>query len=255
MTAPIVEIFSSIQGEGLLIGERQIFLRFAGCNLCCAYCDTPAARAAPAAGRVERAPGTGEFEELANPLAPDQVAEAVRRLVRPQPGLHHSVALTGGEPLLHAAFLVELIPMLGDLGLRAYLETNGTLPEELTRVIAYLDVVCADIKLPSATREAPLWDDHGRFLFALAGNEDPARLDFCKCVVTADCGREEVTRAARLIASVNPEMALVLQPVTPTRPEIAPPSPHQMLELQAAAKRELAQVRIIPQMHRLGGYL
>ena len=40
MKAPIIEIFSSFQGEGLLIGERQIFVRFAGCNLDCNYCDT-----------------------------------------------------------------------------------------------------------------------------------------------------------------------------------------------------------------------
>ena len=40
LEAPIVEIFSSIQGEGLLVGRRQIFVRFAGCNLDCNYCDT-----------------------------------------------------------------------------------------------------------------------------------------------------------------------------------------------------------------------
>ena len=39
MKADILEIFSSIQGEGLRIGERQIFIRFHGCNLNCAYCD------------------------------------------------------------------------------------------------------------------------------------------------------------------------------------------------------------------------
>ena len=38
--AIIKEIFSSIQGEGPYIGEKQLFIRFCGCNLNCAYCDT-----------------------------------------------------------------------------------------------------------------------------------------------------------------------------------------------------------------------
>jgi len=40
----IFEIFSSFQGEGTLVGRRQIFIRFAGCPLRCSYCDTPEAR-------------------------------------------------------------------------------------------------------------------------------------------------------------------------------------------------------------------
>ena len=265
MTAPIVEIFSSIQGEGLLVGERQVFVRFGGCNLECAYCDTPAARREPPVCRVERA-GTGcgpqagwepalpGWEEWANPLSAEQVAEAVGRLVKPQPGLHHSVALTGGEPLLHAEFLLELLPMIGELGLGAYLETNGTLAEELARVLPLLDVVAMDIKLPSCTKQAPLWEKHERFLVVLAASEDATRLDFVKCVVTADCDPEEVERAARLVAGIRPEMALVLQPATPTHPHIKAPSARQVLELQGAAKRHLATVRVIPQVHKLAGW-
>jgi len=261
VTAPVVEIFSSIQGEGLLVGERQVFLRFAGCNLECAYCDTPAARSEPPVCLVER-PGAGwepalpeeGFEEWANPLSVEQVTEAVGRLARPQPGLHHSVALTGGEPLLHAEFLLEVLPKIGDLGLGAYLETNGTLADELVRVLPYLDVVSMDIKLPSSTKQAPVWVEHERFLLALVAHEDATRLDFAKCVVTGDCDPAEVEQAARLIASIRPEMALVLQPVTPVRPGIAAPTPRQVLELQAIAKRQLARVRVIPQVHRVGGF-
>ncbi len=40
MKAKISEIFSSIQGEGLYLGKRHIFVRFFGCNMRCAYCDT-----------------------------------------------------------------------------------------------------------------------------------------------------------------------------------------------------------------------
>lgn len=254
MQVSLHEIFSSIQGEGLLVGERQVFVRFTGCNLDCAYCDTPAARAESATCRMERQAGGGEFEERANPLTPRQVHDAVQRLVRPQPGLHHSVALTGGEPLLQAGFLLELLPILGDLGLGAYLETNGTLAEKLTRVLPHLDAVCLDIKLPSSTRQAPIWGLHERFLLALAAQEDPTRLDFAKIVVTGDCADDEIETAARLVAVICPELPVVLQPVTPNAVGIRALAPPRALELQALAKRHLPCVRVIPQMHRIGGF-
>jgi organic radical activating enzyme len=255
MSAPVVEIFSSVQGEGLLVGERQIFLRFPGCNLDCAYCDTPAAKVEPPLCRIEGSQGAQDFAHRPNPLSVADIASAARTLARPQPGLHHSAAVTGGEPLLRADFLAELLPALGNLGLRAYLETNGTMAEELASIVHHLDVVCADIKLPSSTRQAPLWGSHERFLLALAANQDAARLDFVKCVVTADCTADEIERASRLVAGIDSEMALVLQPVTPTAPDVRPPSPQEALGLQAVAKRHLSQVRIIPQMHRAAGYL
>ncbi len=255
MTAPVVEIFSSAQGEGLLIGERQVFVRLAGCNLRCAYCDTIGAETVPAFARLERTPGQQDFEDVPGAMTVGEVAEAVRHLLRPQSGLHHSVAFTGGEPLLHVGFLAEVLPLTGDLGLGAYLETNGTMPQEVAQVIAHLDVICADLKLPSATHQAPLWGAHEMFLLTLAAYEDPGRLDFVKCVVSAETDAEEMDRAARLVAGVNPQLPLVIQPVTPTTPGTLAPLPEHALALQAVAKRSLSQVRIIPQMHRVGGYL
>jgi 7-carboxy-7-deazaguanine synthase len=255
MHAPFLEIFSSVQGEGLLVGERQVFLRFLGCNLDCAYCDTVAARIESATCRVERGAGSEQFDEVANPLSVDEVVEAVAHLAKPQPGLHHSVALTGGEPLLHTDFLLALLPRLGDLGLGAYLETNGTLAEEAARVLPHLDVVCTDLKLPSATRQAPVWGLHERFLLALTACEDPSRLDFAKAVVGAETTAEEIDTACQLLLGISPDMPLVLQPVTPTQGGVEAPSPRQVLDLQARGKRHLRSVRVIPQTHRLGGYL
>ncbi|MDI6736859.1 MAG: 7-carboxy-7-deazaguanine synthase QueE [bacterium] len=104
MKANLVEIFSSIQGEGMLVGFRQIFIRFAGCNLRCSYCDTPAAMTVPETWLVP------EFDlELPNPVELDQVREVVDRF---DPRIHHSVSLTGGEPLLQVEALEELLPSL-----------------------------------------------------------------------------------------------------------------------------------------------
>ena len=47
LSAPLLEVFASIQGEGHHVGEPQVFLRLAGCPLRCAWCDTPAALEVP----------------------------------------------------------------------------------------------------------------------------------------------------------------------------------------------------------------
>ncbi len=97
MSAILHEIFSGIQGEGPLVGYRQIFVRFHGCHLACRYCDTPASRAAaPVNCAVEVRAGSREIRHQPNPLATDDILYAVRQLQSGFP--HHSVSLTGGEP-------------------------------------------------------------------------------------------------------------------------------------------------------------
>ncbi|KZX12299.1 7-carboxy-7-deazaguanine synthase QueE [Methanobrevibacter filiformis] len=124
MNAPIVEVFSSIQGEGLLIGRRQIFVRFAGCNLNCNYCDSP------------------ESRDLSNGniLSVDEVVDKVKELITPDV---HSISFTGGEPLLYVYFINEF---LEKLDMKSLIETNGTFPNELNS-LKNIDYVSIDIKL------------------------------------------------------------------------------------------------------------
>jgi len=242
MEAKVAEVFSSIQGEGLYVGCRQVFVRLAGCNLACVYCDTPAARREAAAARVERTAGERDFFSVANPLPAATLAEYVNGLLATP---HHSVSLTGGEPLCQAAALAALAPALAG---RIYLETNGTLPAELALLLPHVDIISMDIKLPTSAGRA-CWEEHRRFL-ALAA----AREVFVKVVVTGAATAAEVRQALALVAAVDRRIPVVLQPATPAG-KAAAPEPATMLRLQALALTLVDDVRVIPQTHKMMGQL
>ena len=240
----LYEVFSGIQGEGLLVGERQIFVRFSGCELHCAYCDTPAAQERTNICLVEQTPGFGDFAIAQNPMTGGEALSYVQRL-ETAPGLHHSVALTGGEPLTQSRFVGILAREMKGRGLRLFLETNGEFPDRLPDVLPYTDIVSMDIKLPSATGGPDLLIQHEQFLRIAAGKDV-----YVKIVVTSTTSVDELIEAVEMVRSVDAGIPLVLQPVTPYR-QIAPPSPQQVLDFQARCKGLLSNVRVIPQCHKI----
>lgn len=125
MKAPIIEIFSSFQGEGLLIGQRQIFVRFAGCNLNCNYCDT----------------NDSKSEKSGKLMTPEMVTEEINKILTPD---CKAISFTGGEPSLYPDFINEVGK---NFNLSIMLETNGTLPDNID-LLNKLDIVSLDIKLP-----------------------------------------------------------------------------------------------------------
>ena len=96
--ARIKDIFTSIQGEGLFVGHKQLFIRFCGCNLACQYCDT-------------------DFH-INNSL--EYTVEELVEIIKKHADCH-SVSLTGGEPLLNTGFMKEFLPQCP---LPVYLETK-----------------------------------------------------------------------------------------------------------------------------------
>ena len=99
MTYDLVEIFESLQGEGRNMGRPCVFVRFAGCNLSCPWCDTDVAK---------------RFSSSLD----DLVAEIGQ--YKPK-----SVVLTGGEPTL-VKEMPELVAALKERGYWIAVETNGT---------------------------------------------------------------------------------------------------------------------------------
>jgi 7-carboxy-7-deazaguanine synthase len=245
----VFEIFSSFQGEGIYLGERQIFIRFQMCNMNCAYCDSQESLAPQKNFRIEETPGKKDFKQYNNPATIDQLSGFIDQL-KGQPGLHHSVSLTGGEPLLQVDFLKLLIPKIKEKGLKAYLETNGTMPDRLSEVIDLVDIVAMDFKLPSMTGESDRLQEHKKALEVAASKEV-----FVKIVIGKQTKPIEIENASKAISEVNGEIPLVLQPVTPVREIKHGPTSEQMFSFHAIAKRHLSRVRVIPQVHKLLGQL
>jgi organic radical activating enzyme len=244
-TLLVTEVFSAIQGEGALVGERQVFLRLTGCNIRCAYCDQPEAlEKRPGPCRLEQTAGRRDWCWQESPLPVTEVADAVDRLWRAVP--HHSVSVTGGEPLLQARRLGGLFRLLAQRGQSIYLETNGTLPGGLASVLEWVDHIGMDIKLDSVDHEAVDLETHRRFLLAGA-----ARHLFVKVVIGPATVPDELDRAVAMVHEVAPETEIFLQPVTPFADVTAAPSPGQVLELQERALRLHPRVRVVPQTHKL----
>ncbi|MEN6358361.1 MAG: 7-carboxy-7-deazaguanine synthase QueE [Armatimonadota bacterium] len=232
----VCEIFASIQGEGIYCGQRQTFVRLAGCNLSCNYCDTKGSRdQKPAAARIELGAGNQKFDEMPNPVDTETVIAACHRLES------KVIALTGGEPLVQADFLARLMPDIKSAGMITYLETNGTLPDALARVIEHTDIAAMDIKLPSASGVPGLWEAHKQFLEVAAQKEV-----FVKAVVAPVTPDEEICRCAEIIASVDRKIPLVIQPVSG-----AGFSAISLIHMQDIAMDALSDVRVIPQCHKM----
>jgi 7-carboxy-7-deazaguanine synthase len=238
----VVEVFSSIQGEGQCVGYRQVFVRLGGCNLTCTFCDTPLSRQFVKVGQVEIHPGKRDFKTIENPISANELASYINNLlVLP----HHSISFTGGEPLCQVEAIKVLAPLITG---RIFLETNGTLSAELSTVLPYVDIISMDIKLPSICG-LTLWQEHEKFL-RLANT----RTVFVKIVVTDKTSNDEFQQAIHIIAAVNPQIPLIIQPVTPIN-DCKGATPEMVLMWQEQALALLTDVRVIPQTHKFMGQL
>ncbi|HHT75512.1 MAG TPA: radical SAM protein [Methanomassiliicoccaceae archaeon] len=134
----VIEIFTSLQGEGVLMGTPTTFVRFEGCNLDCQWCDTKYAR------------------EGGREMTPHQVLDEVEERNVP------FVCLTGGEPMLQEGIL-EVIEELLDSDHHVTIETNGSVP--LDPLPTSDDILISmDVKCPSSGMSHRLYRDNLTFL-------------------------------------------------------------------------------------------
>lgn len=261
LRAPVLEVFASLQGEGLYVGEAQTFLRLSGCALRCRYCDTPQSWAVPGARAAGRGPG------WLTPLeAAVEVARAEARADEDH-GPQRTVSITGGEPLEWVPFLRALRPLLGSR--RLHLETSGLFPQALAEALPAVDHISLDLKLwsdmlpakPFAAGQRPAQPSAGappqtpralararRESLRLCRGRDAS----AKLVLTERSDPAEAGAALAELAELAPGLPLFLQPATPSL-EAEAPSPALLEGLLDEALELGLRPRQLPQIHKLLG--
>ena len=124
----VVEIFKSIDGEGIRVGYPVTFIRLAGCNLRCNYCDT------------KYSYENEKFTEM----TPQEIYNRVYKLGG------RRITLTGGEPLIHKDVEV-LVDLLIDKGYEVNIETNGSV--DITLFLDKHTIITMDYKCASSDME------------------------------------------------------------------------------------------------------
>ena len=177
----ISEIFYSIQGEGILAGVPSVFVRLSGCNLRCAWCDTPYASWNP----------EGDYKMLGEILGD----------VRSRWSTH--VVVTGGEPMI-AEKIVELTKGLKEIDLHVTIETAGTVYKPVV-----CDLMSISPKLANSTPSGKFAAQHEELRYnpevlrqLMSGYEYQL-----KFVVTA---REDLAEIETILKETNADRSRVL---------------------------------------------
>jgi 7-carboxy-7-deazaguanine synthase len=218
-----------LQGEGKFLGRRQVFVRFSGCNLHCNYCDTPQSRNF----------NLGDFYDV------NELYSRIEELITPD---FHSISFTGGEPLLQADFLKDF---LDKHNLITMLETNGSLPHELRKIVKYIEYASIDIKLPEHEAISMYDDLFKREMASIKILIEEGIDSYCKLVVLPSTRADTVGSLAARMKDEFPDvskLSLVVQPASPLN--LWGGKTNKLLKISEKAGEHM-DVLTIPQVHKL----
>ncbi len=235
MKVRIFEIFTSVEGEGILYGTKTLFVRLSGCPFTCFYCDTK--ESLPLDSGKEY-----EIQEACN-----LIDSNLRRQT-------YKVNFTGGDPLIQHEAVAELAKFVQSKKIPTYLESSCFDVDRFNHVLPFIDIVKIELK----TKDSEFVDSqHYEKLIessinCLKSSVNAKKTTYIKIVVSS---RTELKEFSNLVENIfssiskNQIDGFVIQPTY----GIAEPSLDLLLNLYDIVYPYYIDVKVVPQLHKFIG--
>lgn len=235
MKVRLFEIFTSIEGEGILYGTKTMFVRLAGCPFTCFYCDTKEALPLDSGKEYELA----EARALIDKHLKDQT---------------YKVNFTGGDPLIQHEAVAELAKYVQSKNIPTYLESSCFDSKKFIHVLPFINY----IKIEFKTQDSEFVDAK-HYSTLLENTLECLRLaieskksTYIKIVVSSKTEPrpfEELVSKIFKIASPKDLKGFIIQPTY----GIAEPNLQQLFDFYDIVYPYYNEVRVVPQLHKLIG--
>lgn len=221
---PAIEIFDSIQGEGIFVGAKTTFVRVKGCDCHCSWCDEPLHR-----------------DPKAKLLATN--ADEIMEIIKMHPS--KIITLTGGNPCIYD--MSELVAAIKEEGLDVHVETQGTVMPQWLRDV---DFITISPKGPSSGNPTDLFK-----LQQMLKRFRRTAKQIKPVVMVSNKGEvsEEDMSLLRKIVKMFPRNYVVAQLGDDGKEGMEYGARYRVLCDRIHSEKELDNVRVLPQIHKIGG--
>lgn len=235
MKVRLFEIFTSIEGEGLLYGTKTLFVRLAGCPFTCFYCDTK--------------------ESLPLDSGTEYTIEDAKQLIDSNlKNQTYKVNFTGGDPLIQHEAVAQLAKHIQDKKIPTYLESSCFDIDRFNHVLPFIDIVKIEFK----TKDSDFVDskhyekliDHA--IKCLQSSVEAKKPTYIKIVVSSNTQPKEFEELTNQIFSKISKDDIDGFFIQPTY-GIAEPSLDLLLELYDIVYPKYIDVKVVPQLHKFMG--